>query len=473
MTFTLPPQKLCIKRKKDEEPVDSIYIQTDHQQKRRRFTDFVFRRHVVSEDFNATKSAIPAPTKAHKNSQDEHHVRRIQHRGRHVPLVRATKPGDEFNDQRRSSEDDGNNARGPKVSSHVFNGASPSVKPLPPPTTAHSGPQTLPSNNSNIPLPTPKSLPAKIPSISNLRHFHLTSPSLERPLQTQLGGRVQKRKKGGNTGVPILVEKSENKASKGEDRRGQSVKTESGLGRNHEESLLPPASPAARKRPGISARTSAPPSAYEDHTRSELNSAVDDDLTKELYDWAKQEHALQDAEREVRNADTHSSARSKSGGLNNARGEDSILASGGKRSEDSEMEDSGDYVYDTYFRHPYLPQVVEDEFMTDGVIGEGLPVIEKKKENAGIVIIDPHNQDEWEAYLEDGLDESDGENQDWEEEDENAENWHGNDYPDDPYSSDEKHTADDIDDTDDDDEHDHDFVTSDDEDNRDLVWLNT
>ncbi|KAI9882247.1 MAG: hypothetical protein M1823_006008 [Watsoniomyces obsoletus] len=56
--MSLPPQTIRIKRKKGDEPVDSLYVQTEPKVKKRRFTDFFFRRVVDPEDTSSLQ--LPA-----------------------------------------------------------------------------------------------------------------------------------------------------------------------------------------------------------------------------------------------------------------------------------------------------------------------------------------------------------------------------------------------------------------------------
>ncbi|KAF3483022.1 uncharacterized protein GIQ15_02346 [Arthroderma uncinatum] len=52
--MSLPPERICIKRRREDEPVETLYIQSDIHQPKRRFTDYVFQR-VVLHDPKAGK----------------------------------------------------------------------------------------------------------------------------------------------------------------------------------------------------------------------------------------------------------------------------------------------------------------------------------------------------------------------------------------------------------------------------------
>ena len=91
--------------------------------------------------------------------------------------------------------------------------------------------------------------------------------------------------------------------------------------------------------------------------------------------------------------------------------------------KDTVMQDDGDYVYDTYILAP------SDSSGTAQVDTESL------LENVGYLVITAEDQSLWEAYLEAPPSDND-ENSD--EEDENAEDYYGADYPEDEMASDDE-----------------------------------
>jgi hypothetical protein len=90
---------------------------------------------------------------------------------------------------------------------------------------------------------------------------------------------------------------------------------------------------------------------------------------------------------------------------------------------DADMEDESDYVYDTYV---LAPSSGDGAIQVDGGGSSG---------NVGYLVITDEDQDVWETYLED-----EPSDKDWnsDEDDENAEDWYGADYPDDEMASDDE-----------------------------------
>ncbi|KAL1955313.1 hypothetical protein VTO42DRAFT_8845 [Malbranchea cinnamomea] len=97
--MALPPEHIRIKRRREEEPVETLYIQSDslHHSKRR-FTDFVFQRVVRNKDGTivaGTSSAGSKPSHQHQPQAP------VNVSGHSVPLVRSTKPGEEYEERCR------------------------------------------------------------------------------------------------------------------------------------------------------------------------------------------------------------------------------------------------------------------------------------------------------------------------------------------------------------------------------------
>ncbi|KAK2861233.1 hypothetical protein FQN49_004407 [Arthroderma sp. PD_2] len=57
--MSLPPERICIKRRREDEPVETLYIQSDIHQPKRRFTDYVFQR-VVLHDIKDGQGVSPS-----------------------------------------------------------------------------------------------------------------------------------------------------------------------------------------------------------------------------------------------------------------------------------------------------------------------------------------------------------------------------------------------------------------------------
>lgn len=96
---------------------------------------------------------------------------------------------------------------------------------------------------------------------------------------------------------------------------------------------------------------------------------------------------------------------------------------------DSDDDDDGDYVYDTYVRYDGPPDTVID----NATAATALPP------DIGVLVINVDEQPLWEAYLEQNpaADDSDKEF-DTDDEDENAEDFYANEYPEDEVASDDE-----------------------------------
>ncbi|PGH26893.1 hypothetical protein AJ80_01475 [Polytolypa hystricis UAMH7299] len=118
--MALPPEHIRIKRRREEEPVETLYIRSDLHQSKRRFTDFVFQRVVpsaVAGDKDKTiatgggADAGPTPSslapggggglKSPRSVSSGPSLASGMVVSRGVPVVRATAPGEEFADARR------------------------------------------------------------------------------------------------------------------------------------------------------------------------------------------------------------------------------------------------------------------------------------------------------------------------------------------------------------------------------------
>ncbi|KAJ5266573.1 hypothetical protein N7478_009381 [Penicillium angulare] len=110
----LPPEQINIKRRREEEPVETLYIQSALHQTKRRFTDYVFQRVTISGNGSpddSDSSAPPHPA-AQRLLRSPRSVSSLQIPNRRaaarqavsstgVPRVRATSPGAEIREAQR------------------------------------------------------------------------------------------------------------------------------------------------------------------------------------------------------------------------------------------------------------------------------------------------------------------------------------------------------------------------------------
>ncbi|KAJ5670125.1 uncharacterized protein N7477_005488 [Penicillium maclennaniae] len=110
--MALPPEQINIKRRREEEPVETLYIQAALHQTKRRFTDFVFQRVTVSAkniDDAAPAPSHPAAQRLLRSPRSVSSLYAPKQRAPQstsssgVPLVRATSPGAEIRDAQRKA----------------------------------------------------------------------------------------------------------------------------------------------------------------------------------------------------------------------------------------------------------------------------------------------------------------------------------------------------------------------------------
>ncbi|PLB36047.1 Iwr1 domain-containing protein [Aspergillus candidus] len=194
--MSLPPEQISIKRRREEEPPDTLYIQSEMHQTKRRFTDFVFQRvQVKASDLRAGHS--PNPSVPAAPSQRPIRTPRAASTsnfptlgsgggGGGVPLVRATSPGAEIRDAKRL-------AAARREQEEKLQRALRS-SPI-----THDTPDTKSTTSSGRGSPAPSVTPSRA-----VRRFQISrSSSAFTPLRGT-GGGVQKRREGG---VAVLVEK--------------------------------------------------------------------------------------------------------------------------------------------------------------------------------------------------------------------------------------------------------------------------
>ncbi|KAI9796658.1 MAG: hypothetical protein M1835_003454 [Candelina submexicana] len=436
-----PPQQVRIKRKKDEEPVDSLYVQTEQSHKRRRFTDFIFRRvrdeQSVSGEGNGGQLPLPSSTNGKRKI-----LRAVSTQPRtKVPTIQTTLPGDELRD--------GVNGFGRKKASRNQEGGSAKTN-----TTIA---ELKDFNGSPIASPATTATAGRVSSFSSPRRFHLTKFTSTLSPQGPTG--IEKRKKGGKSDIAVFVERV-SRLKESRSLLDLLVTTAHG----HNDELISESKDCApvsyqdivpsQKRPNASATerqwraeqwgqaksvgaSATPPdktgaSIDTDSSLWDYNSLQ---LAEQLQEVARQEsskqHSSQVSPKNV--ATTKLKTRPKKPALRYAeRHPEESYASRTADPMDlsSDTGDDSDYVYDTYIRQPCEPLIAgKDAYMENA---ESEDVLQG---NFGLLVITDQDQEEWEAFAD-----NDDSDKDWnsEEEDENAEDYYGNDYPEDEVESDDE-----------------------------------
>ncbi|KKZ62017.1 hypothetical protein EMCG_03478 [[Emmonsia] crescens] len=109
--MSLPPEHIRIKRRREEEPVETLYIQSQIHQPKRRYTDFFFQRIVRTPDGGFCPNPNVGASAAGRDIKSPRSVS-TSNIGHGVPVVRATVPGSEFENRRIMSKKEGSLGKG-------------------------------------------------------------------------------------------------------------------------------------------------------------------------------------------------------------------------------------------------------------------------------------------------------------------------------------------------------------------------
>ncbi|KAL4896251.1 hypothetical protein BDV59DRAFT_131673 [Aspergillus ambiguus] len=200
----LPPEQISIKRRREEEPPETLFIQSDLHQSKRRFTDFVFQRVQVplSRDNGTAVVSSPSPTprtiRSPRAVSTSFTVPRTRPQppppssSTGVPLVRATSPGAEVREAKRLAA--ARKEADARIQRALHSSPTPNTAATPPPPAPTTATDT---DTATTTTPGDASTPA-------LRRFQISRASTPSLLRGTVGGGVQKRREGG---VAVLVEK--------------------------------------------------------------------------------------------------------------------------------------------------------------------------------------------------------------------------------------------------------------------------
>ncbi|KZF21465.1 hypothetical protein L228DRAFT_153808 [Xylona heveae TC161] len=414
--MSLPPEKVCVKRKKGEEPVDALYIQAEHQQKKPRFADFVFRR--VQGDTDVSLDTAP-------NSQHKALNQSSTHGRQQVPVVKTTVAEPEntpatipkARDDPTTLHPDNGRPSTPASNTTLSSASAPTLSPPKPESENTLSPPGHPSSHVTQP-----------------RLFQLTRPAHAHFTQGPSGG-VQKRKRGEKSDVAVFIERQRDLKKPrsllnliGTTTPGAQSQTSTKIidheaVEKEEETLRP------RKRPGASAEEkkwreenwsqtkprilgTAQPSKQGQTVQSKASDWDYESscLAEQLQDVALQEIQKFQSTQPSPGASPKLKLKPKVPALRYKDRHPEEREKVEQHDPFNEMEthtsDDEDYVYDTYIRHPGL---------ADGSDFNNMMGSEK---NIGFLVITEEDQPIWETYAED----EDDSDKDWnsEEEDENG-----------------------------------------------------
>ncbi|EAW13838.1 Iwr1 domain-containing protein [Aspergillus clavatus NRRL 1] len=478
--MSLPPEQINIKRRREEEPVDTLYIQSQLHQTKRRFTDFVFQRVQVGgkgKDPGAPSPASPAPSRTILNprSVSSSAVRAAAAAatgatGATVPLVRATSPGAEFREERRLAA--ARKEAEEKVQRALR--SSPVVAPrdelLPAPTPAPAAtPLSVSGSGDGSAVSSGRGSPA-LSSPRSVRRFQISRSSTPVNILRSAGAGVQKRR--GEGPVAVLVEKLRRKPHSRQASLVADAAVRAATGEEEEgEGEVEPARP--RKRPvvnhaerkwreerkgAISAAKEHITQVLEEGAKARQSNWEDESerLAQEFEQIALElegemqtetdhpfQPAVQTTARPVRpkpalkyQPRTPNKHRPAAQGVQD-QAED-VQAPVEIMVHDEDDSD-GEYVYDTYIRRP-LP---EGTMLTNPLVDLELDQekwlqqhgIDAGRPDIGVIVITQEDEEYWEHFAEDDEDED---RWDSEDADSNAENNPANDYPDEDLSWDDE-----------------------------------
>ncbi|KAK5047933.1 hypothetical protein LTR84_006121 [Exophiala bonariae] len=381
--MTLAPERISIKRRRQEEPVETLYLeQSSAPDRKRRVTDFYFQRVQIQ---------VPLVAPLSQPSTGPH-VTRPASSG--VPSVRTSAPGDNVRDYntlreawRAKSEEDA-----PKRHGGVSQGLR---------------------DSQNAGNTKPVSTSAEVKDLQQLRRFHLA-----RHLSTAPSGGLERKKIDIRPPLATFVERrpASNKHEKSSIYQGEPVDKVINLPHDRNGATLvagvdePPSLAALQ----TSDRTPIKPFvAAEAHTKRKGTSIQDHPST-----WDHDSDQLADElaalamefDPEIQNKAVEPEAAE----------EIPILSTAVEEDLDRMILDDNDFVYETYIK-------VQQE---QG--GNPITNMEDWAFKVGVLVIDEEDEDLWNKYVD--SDEED----DWDEEDSNAEDNPSNDYPEDEVSSDDQ-----------------------------------
>ncbi|KAJ5489524.1 hypothetical protein N7539_004414 [Penicillium diatomitis] len=219
--MALPPEQINIKRRREEEPVETLYIQSATHQSKRRFTDYVFERVTLSREDVVTKDPTqlppghPATQRALRTPRSVSSLHIPNRRAAAaaaaaaqptntsgIPVVRATSPGAEIREAQRLAaarrEAEENRQRLLQTPPQPQSGAQ-SVSSQAPSTPSEQG------HNKTGETLAVQGLSSRTQSLRRFQISRSSSPSLGAP-GTLAGGIQKRRADGAAPGVAVLVE---------------------------------------------------------------------------------------------------------------------------------------------------------------------------------------------------------------------------------------------------------------------------
>ncbi|KAJ5579594.1 uncharacterized protein N7459_005579, partial [Penicillium hispanicum] len=471
--MALPPEQINIKRRREEEPVETLYIQSALHQTKRRFTDFVFQRVTLrsGDGANNTEPSKPPHPAAHRVLRSPRSVSSLHIPNRRsaqntsssgVPLVRATSPGAEFREAQRhvAAQKEAEEKRRRAIQSSSLSQPAPQV--------LSSAGAALTARTRGNGSSSRTASPARPVS---MRRFQISRSSTTSPGSIRSPGGIQKRRADGSApGVAVLVEQLRRKphsrqASMVADFVDQAKAGEKGISVNPadlELNSIVQAKP--RKRPVVNQaekRWREERQAAISSAKSNISDAMEKSAQVKQRTWDEESELLAKEFEQVAleieqdmNVDSHDSEhtmapssirqpavpppplkhkprppkqpralQSPKPSMNPAETETEAL------SAHPAEEGDDDYVYDVYIRRPLAEDDMLMNPLTEMESEEQLQALGASRHGVGVIVITAEDEEYWEHFVEDEEEEWDSEDAD-----SNAENNPANEYPDEELS---------------------------------------
>ncbi|CAG8901609.1 unnamed protein product [Penicillium egyptiacum] len=473
--MALPPEQINIKRRREEEPVETLFIQSALHQTKRRFTDFVFHRVTLKASESGSADASPSPPatpavqrllRSPRSVSSLYVNRRAPASSMGVPRVRATSPGAEFREAQRITA-----ARKEAEEKHkraVYGGPSPFTDLQP-----GSAVTSDVSYQAAVRDSSPASVETSSSRSQDLRRFQISRSNLD-SARSSPGG-IHKRRAGGPApGVAVLVEQLQRNAhSRKASMLSDLVAEARALSLKPKELVqdsTPPSPVKPRKRPVVNQaekrwreERKGAISAAKQHLSDTLEKSAQiqqrswdqeserlvhdlEQVALELEREGDQDHSM---DIDVRVAgkpapppptfSQHAFSAAPKPPLKHQprqpkepRVAPTPLQSSEQIEQAVEEDDEGDYVYDVYVRRPLSEAEMLKNPLAEYESDQQQKDIAKSQPGVGVIVITAEDEEYWEEFVEDDEEEWDSEDAD-----SNAENNPANDYPDEEASSDD------------------------------------
>ncbi|KAJ5094698.1 hypothetical protein N7456_010559 [Penicillium angulare] len=473
----LPPEQINIKRRREEEPVETLYIQDALHQTKRRFTDYVFQRVTISGNGSPDESDASGPSHpaAQRLLRSPRSVSSLQIPNRRaaarqavsstgVPRVRATSPGAEIREAQRIAavrkEADEKRQRvlqgppTPQIDSQISSN-----------TSGTSATPSVRGSDSEGVSPSPgRGRPLRRFQISRSIGSNLSSLRASRGIQKRRAGSV-------SPGVAVLVEQLQKKphsrqasviADLVHQAQNEALEDVTVGSANESESTAQP-----RKRPVVNQaekkwkeeRQSAVAAA-----KSHLSETLEKSARAQQSTWDEESERLaKEFERVALEIERDMEMDPPSGNDNFApptsrpeipikspkplkhqprppkfpravpskeSTEIPVTQSPDETQPGPDNDSDNDYVYDVYIRRPLAEMDMLANPLAEAESDERSKNLETSNSGIGIIVITAEDEEYWEHFVEDDEEEWDSEDAD-----SNAENNPANDYPEEELSA--------------------------------------